>query len=258
MEFRQRCGLLLEAALRTAVALRSARLMGTIVEAVSMFKIGCKSTGPDDVEWFDGVIMRQYDCLPRVTIENTKVECSGEDDMATCDTLTLSLDFTREHAEQFTKAKLALCKKQGIPPQLALQAYREAWWFIIRAERQDGDETPDLKVNVEGLLQSTASEDVAKFDGAPFEERVLTAWPMVVQNITQKSGTVKIQFPAPSVAGKYRFTASVKSQDYLGADQEFSVEATILGASSVVRKPEAPNGDSEGDEETDEGAKKDQ
>ena len=244
MEFRGRCGLLLEAALRTAVACRNLKLAQTIVEAVAMFKIGC--TSPDKVEWFDGIMQKQYQCLPRLKIENTFIECSGEREMATGDLLSMGLELTREHAEDFTRQKIAMFKKQGIPPQVALQTYREGWWFLVRAERLDGT-TPAsvLDLKVDGLLKDTAKEDIAKFEKATFEERLVTAWPMVVQNVAQKSGKVKIQFLAPPVPGKYKFTALVKSQDFLGADQEFSAEATIVDASTVVRKPKEEKAEEE-------------
>jgi hypothetical protein len=51
---------------------------------------------------------------------------------------------------------------------------------------------------------------------------------MVVQNVLQKMGKVKSRLLAQSVPGKYKFTASVKSQDFLCADQDFLVEGTIV------------------------------
>jgi hypothetical protein len=236
MEFRGRCALLLEAALRTAVACRNYALAKTIVETVGMFKIGC--TSPEKVAWFDGVMQKQYQCLPRLKIENASVECVGEEQLATGDVLALGLELTRLHAEAFTRQKIAMFQKQGIPPQVALQSYREGWWFLARAERLDGT-TPAsaLGIKTDGILKEVAANDVAKFQKATFEERLLTAWPMVVQNVAQKTGKVKIQFLAPSVPGRYKFTVSIKSQDFLGADQDFSVEGTIVDASTVTRKP---------------------
>jgi hypothetical protein len=73
---------------------------------------------------------------------------------------------------------------------------------------------------------------------------------MIVQQINQKSGKVKIQFKAPKVPGKYKFTVAVKSQDFLGADQEFSVEADIVDAASLNRTPkEESSKDSSDDDE---------
>jgi len=237
MEFRQRCAMLLEAALRTAVACRNHALCKTVVQTVGLFKIGCPP--PGDVKWFDSVMEKQYQCLPRLEIDNTSIGCEGENEMATGDTLTLGLDVTRLHAEAFTKQKVAMFQKQGIPPQLALQTYREGWWFLVRAERVDGGETPasTLDLKTDGLLQEVQKGDLEEFEKASFSERLLTAWPMIVQNITQKTGKVKIQFLAPTVAGKYKFSVSVNSQEFLGADKEISVEGTIVDSSQVVRKP---------------------
>ena len=71
MEFRSRCAMMLEAALRTAVACRSLKLATTIVETVGMFKIGCY---PTQTQWFDGVMQRTYGCMPRLQIKDTNIE----------------------------------------------------------------------------------------------------------------------------------------------------------------------------------------
>jgi hypothetical protein len=256
MEFRGRCALLLEAALRTAVACRNYPLTKTIVETVAMFKIG--TTSPDKIDWFNGVMQKQYQTLPRLKIENTSIECPGEKDMATKDVLAIGLEMTRLHAEAFTRQKIAMFQKQGIPPQVALQTYREGWWFMARAERLDGD-APDgssLELKKDGILKECSKTDLEKFEKATFQERLLTAWPMIIQNVAQKSGKVRIQCQAPPVPGKYRFTVAIKSQDFLGADQEFSVEGTVLDASAVVRKPKEEKPE-EGDKVEDPNAKKD-
>jgi hypothetical protein len=236
MEFRGRCAMLLEAALRMAVACRNYKLAKTVVETVAIFKIGTPKV--DNVEWFNGVMEKQFNALPRLQVENVSIECPDEKEMATSDTLALGFEMTRLHAEPFTRQKIAMFQKQGLPPQVALQSYREGWWFLARAERLDGDtaaSTLDLKTD--GILKEVTEQDLAKFHKAAFDERLVTAWPMIIQNVAQKSGKVQIQCPAPSVPGKYRFTVAVLSQDFLGADREFSVEATIVDASTVVRQP---------------------
>lgn len=256
MEFRGRCALLLEAALRTAVACRNYPLAKTIVETVAIFKIG--TTSPDKVDWFNGVMEKQYQVLPRLQIENTSIECPGEQEMATGDVLAIGLEMTRLHAEAFTRQKIAMFQKQGIPPQVALQTYREGWWFMARAERLDGD-TPGsvLEIKTDGLLKEVPAQELTKYQNAPFQDRLLTAWPMVISNVAQKSGKVKIQCMAPPVPGKYRFMISIKSQDFLGADQEFSVQATIVDASTVVRKPRQEEAKEEGATPEDPQSKKD-
>jgi hypothetical protein len=239
-EFRQRCAILLEASLRLAIGFRNCPLAKKIVESVAIFKIGC--TSPDEVEWFDGIMKKTYSgTLPRLEIDNISIANSKEEyaEMATGDVLLISLDLTRLHAEAFTRQKVAMFQKQGIPPQVALQTYREGWWYFLRGERTDGDvSASQLPINTDGILSQVEAEDVERFKEASFEDRLLTAWPMIVQNVAQKSGKVKIQFKAPPVPGKYKFTVAVKSQDFLGADQEFSVEAEIVDAASVERKTE--------------------
>mmetsp|Transcript_18538 Transcript_18538/g.45935 ORF Transcript_18538/g.45935 Transcript_18538/m.45935 type:complete len:534 (-) Transcript_18538:60-1661(-) len=253
-DFRQRCAMLLEATLRSAVSLRSYPLTKTIVEAVSIFKIGCRDCKQKEIEWFDSIMKRQYAVLPRLKIENTSIASAKHPEMATEDVLLISLDLTRLHAENFTRQKVAMCQKQGIPPQVALQQYREGWWYFVTGERVDG-ETPAscAAIKKEGtLLEKVNEEDLARFEKSSFEERLLTAWPMIVANVAQKSGKVKIQFKAPSVAGKYKFHVSVKSQDFLGADQVFTVEADIVDASTLDRPEEE---ETKGDDKEDEGKK---
>ena len=250
--------MLLEATLRAAVGLRSYPLTKTIVEAVSIFKIGCKACTPKEVEWFNAIMQKQYAVLPRLEIKNTTIENAKYPEMATGDILLITLDLTRLHAENFTRTKVAMLQKQGIPPQMALQQYREGWWYLVTGERLDG-ETPAscVEIKKEGILEKINDEDMKRFDESKFEDRLLTAWPMIVANVAQKSGKVKIQFKAPSVAGKYKFNVAVKSQDFLGADQIFSVEADVVESAGLSRKPleeEAKDGESKGDNE-DEGKK---
>jgi hypothetical protein len=234
-EFRQRCAILLEATLRTAIGFRSCPLSKTIVETVAAFKIGCKS--PEEVSWFDGIMQKTYGALPRLDIKNVTIENPKESEMATGDILLISLDLWRLHAEAFTRQKIAMCQKQGLPPQVALQAYREGWWYFVKGERLDGHvDASTLEIKTDGILSQVDDADVKRFEKTNFEDRLLTAWPMIVQNVAQKLGKVKLQFKAPSVPGKYKFTVLVKSQDFLGADQEFSVEADLLDVATLERK----------------------
>lgn len=254
-DFRQRCAMLLEASLRLGVSLRTYQLTKTIVEAVCIFKIGCKGVAEKDVKWFDSIMKKQYAVLPRLKIDNTTIESAKHPETATDDVLLISLDLTRLHAEAFTRQKVAMCQKQGIPPQVALQQYREGWWYFVTGERLDG-ETPAscAEIRKEGsILEKVDDEDIEKFNKSKYNDRLLTAWPMIVANVAQKAGKVKIQFKAPSVPGKYKFTVSVKSQDFLGADQVFSVEADIVDKSTLSREPETEE-ESKSDKE-DEGKK---
>jgi hypothetical protein len=258
MEYRGRCALLLEGALRTSVACRSYKLTKTIVEAVAMFKIGCYHT---QQAWFDGVMQKTYQCLPRMEIQPVSVEnLEGYPEIATADVMGVTLELTRLHAEAFTRQKIAMFQKQGIPPQIALQSYREGWWLLVRSERLEGDgPLEDLEIRTDGILQVIDKATVDKFRHEKYENMLLTAWPMMVQNVAQKTGKVKIQFLAPPSPGKYKFTITVKSQDFLGADQEFSVESMVVDRSTVERKPkEEPKEENvDGDKKDEDEAKKD-
>ena len=127
-------------------------------------------------------------------------------------------------------------KKQGIPPQVAFQTFREGWWFLVRAERLDGK---GKNVDIDALspiISKMDPDDIKKFENVKPEESLLQAWPMLVRNIAQKSGKVKLQFKAPSVPGKYRFIVTIMSQEFLGADDEFSLEAEVVDIESLERE----------------------
>ncbi|CAB9514027.1 Translocation protein SEC63 homolog [Seminavis robusta] len=233
LEYRSRAGVLLEATLRLAICLNSYSLTKTIVEAVAQFKIGC--TG-DNVEWFEGVIKREYGCLPRLEIKEKKIETPGESEIATGDLCCMEVDLERTHAEKFTTRKIEMFKKQGIPPQVAFQSFREGWWFLVRAQRIDGEGKPNEIDKESPLVAKLDSEDLQKFEDVNADDSLFQAWPMLVRNIAQKSGRVKLQFKAPSVAGKYKFVVTVMSQEFLGADDEFSLEAQVVDIETLDRE----------------------
>jgi hypothetical protein len=237
MEFRQRVGILLEAALRVAMTLRAYRLVTTIVETVAMFKIGCPH---DSLGWFEDMMKRQYDCLPRCVVQSHVIVTPGENEIATGDMCELQLELERTHAEKFLRQKIAMFQKQGIPPQVGLQSYREGWWIALRMERLDGKAEAE-KLNRENtILSQIDAKDVDKFEKEDPSYRLIVAWPMVVQNVAQKTGKASIQVKAPSVAGKYRFFVGIKSQDFLGADQEIPIDVTVVDRSTVVRTEKKP------------------
>ena len=199
---------------------------------MAQFKIGC--TG-DNIDWFEGVIKREYGCLPRIAITETKIETPGEPEIATGDLCCIEVDLERTHAEKFTTRKIEMFKKQGIPPQVAFQTFREGWWFLVRAQRLDGQGKP-VEIDSESpIISKVDPSDIKKFANEKAEDSLLQAWPMLVRNIAQKSGKVKLQFKAPSVAGKYKFNVTVMSQEFLGADDEFSLEATVVDIDSLER-----------------------
>jgi hypothetical protein len=241
LEYRSRAGVLLEATLRLAITLRSFSLTKTIVETVAQFKIGC--TGGSR-EWFEGVIMREYGCLPRLNIKNAKIETPGEPEIATGDLCSIEVDLERSHAEKFTNRKVEMFKKQGIPPQVAFQTFREGWWFLVRAEHIDGKGEP-AEIDMESPIISKIDEKhLEKFKKIKADQSLLQAWPMLVRNIAQQSGKAKLQFKAPTVPGKYKFIINIMSQEFLGADQEFTIEAEVVNVDDLERdvkeKPEKP------------------
>lgn len=232
-EFRNRITLLLEATLRMAVTLKSYSLALTVIQAVQMFKIGCYA---NQKEWYGKLMIQTYQCLPRLRIQNVVVETKGGEKMATRDPSSIQLDLVRVHAEAFTKHNFLMFQQQGIDPRMALRSYREGWWFFLRAEPMDGNEgetDPMMDIQPTGMLQLVDETTLNKFRTAPFQDRLVTAFPVVVQNVAQVMGKIRIPFLAPSVPGKYKMTTSVQSQEFLGADQEFSFDVRVWDASTV-------------------------
>ena len=163
------------------------------------------------------------------------IETPDENEIATGDLCSLSLDMSRAHAERFTQVKIAIAQQQGIPPQMAIQTYREGWWILVRAKKIDGGKAPVLGIPETEVTKLFSKADIEKFASESSEHRLLTAWPMIVQNLAQKSGKIKVQFSAPDVPGKYKFMISVMSQEFLGADQEFEIVHDIVSSDSVQR-----------------------
>lgn len=256
MEYRQRTGLLLEAALRVAGSARSYRLYKTIVECVAMFKIG--TTSVSDIKtlaWFENVMIRTYggvEGIPRVNVSEINIETPDEDEIATEDTCKLSIDIERPHAEAFTKQKIAMAQKQGIPPQIALQTFREGWWILIRCEKLDGPAPVDNEHFAKNpILAALDNGSKSKFMAEVEGNRLVNAWPFIVSNITQKTGKVNVTFRAPSAPGKYKFYIDVKSQEFLGVDQTFSIEKEIIDKALLERQEEeeeAAEGEAEDEE----------
>ena len=245
MEFRGRVGLVLEAALRLAMSLRSYSLVSTVIETVAMYKVGVHS--PFVVESFNQSMIKQYGILPHLKIMDKKIETEGEQEIATNDACQLTVRMERPYAENFMKQKVMMCQKQGIPPQLALQGYREAWWLLVYVERLDGPDPP-IEIQQGPINEKMAPEDLAKFEKD--EKRLLTCWPMMVQSIAQKGGNINLSLMAPKVPGKYRYHVSIKSQDFLGADVQFSLDADVVDIESLGReakKPKAPSAEAPAD-----------
>jgi hypothetical protein len=158
----------------------------------------------------------------------------------------LEISLERIHAENFTKQKIAMFQKQGIPPQVGLQTYREGWWFLLRMEKlggdgPDADVPPPLNLAQQPLLKELKDDvDMSVlevFEKERPENRLLTAWPMILQNVAQKLCKVKIQIPLPDEPGKYRYYVGIKSQDFLGADQELTLDVNVVDSVGLNRPP---------------------
>jgi hypothetical protein len=194
-----------------------------------MFKIGTMTCDDaNTLEWFKTAMKRQYggeEGIPALDITEKNIETEGEKEISAGDVCTLEMKVERKHAEQFTKQKLIMCQKQGIPPQIGMQSYREGWWILVRVKRMDGD----------GKTPLEEPEDDEE-DGEGSLNKLLTAWPFIVSNIAQKSGKIKLNFKAPSAPGKYRFYIAIKSQEFLGTDQEVTIDRSLRQGKDEAKK----------------------
>jgi hypothetical protein len=310
MEYRQRVGQVLEGALKMACTLRSYRLARSVLDAIVMFKIGLADLhGEKQNKWFSELMTKQYGPAgtPKLVIQEKFLgvptpEPEKEDDgeskdaseaekkeaekkkivqqimqtrevTTTDDKMALEMQITRQHAESFTKEKLAMCQKQGIPPQMALQAYREAWFILVRARRVNDDGSPLntwdgalgdakypgnkhfelLKEKKEPLYEMLDPDTLTAFaeelssPNSACENRIVIGWPFVITNVAQKTGKVKIHLPPPVEPGRYEFTVSIVSQEFLGVGEEFSLFVDV--AEGIEKKKKKREVEEEGDSE---------
>ena len=179
--------------------------------------------------------------IPRLIVSKLDISTPNEKEIANDDTTALEMELNRVHAEAFMTQKLAMAMKQGIPPEIALQSYREGWWILLRCEKLDGDSDIESNYNIgefiekHPMLTSLSTETKNKFKDVKSQDRLINAWPFVVSNMKQQVGKVKVRFVAPKVPGKYKFYIDIKSQDYLGCDQTFTLEKEVLDKDVVVR-----------------------
>mmetsp|Transcript_34125 Transcript_34125/g.43976 ORF Transcript_34125/g.43976 Transcript_34125/m.43976 type:complete len:339 (-) Transcript_34125:92-1108(-) len=286
MEYRQRVGQMLEATLRMACTLRSFKLASSILDAIVMFKIGLMNPETEEtLTWFKELMAKQYGSngVPKLVIEEKFLGVptpepskeAGKQSEAekkeaeknkiaqqimqtkqvttTDEKMALEMQITRQHAESFTKEKLAMCQKQGIPPQIAMQAYREAWFILVRARKLNDDGTPNtnwdgalgnaktsaknhmelLKDKKDPLYQmlepATVKEFTKEFDSTEslMDNKIVIGWPFVIANVAQKTGKVKIHLPPPLEPGKYEFKVNIKSQEFLGVSEEFKLVVEV-------------------------------
>ncbi len=303
MEYRQRVGQVLEGTLRMACTLRSYRLASSILDAIVMFKIGLIDVKSDgQTKWFNDLMTKQYGAegVPKLIIgekflgvpapnpdkegiegkamsEEEKKNKEAENMMkvaqqtskqvtTTDEKMALEMQITRQHAESFTKEKLVMAQKQGIPPQIAMQAYREAWFILVRARKLDAskndsqDVTWDgalgdtkypatkhmelLKEKKDGLYEMLDSDTVSAFTkefanpATLSDHRIVIGWPFVISNVAQKVGKVKIHLPPPVEPGRYEFIVSIKSQEFLGVEEEFAMVVDVIKGVEQPKKKE--------------------
>ncbi|KAL7528388.1 hypothetical protein ACHAXR_002419, partial [Thalassiosira sp. AJA248-18] len=298
MEYRQRVGQMLEATLRMACTLRSYRLASSILDAVVMFKIGLMNADNEEqLTWFKDLMTKQYgpSGSPKLVIEEkflgvptpepTKEDKSEADKKeaeknkiaqqimqtkqvtTTDEKMALEMQITRQHAESFTKEKLAMCQKQGIPPQIALQAYREAWFILVRARKVNDDGSPIeewdgalgdvknaanhmelLKEKKDALYEMLEPSTVKAFkkefssSSRNMTNKIVIGWPFVISNVAQKTGKVKIHLPPPTEPGKYEFTVTIKSQEFLGVREEFTLVVDVAKGAEKKKEKEDTEG----------------
>jgi len=299
MEYRQRVGQQLDNVLRFACTLRCFNLAIAVLDAIVMFKIGLMdATSDKDKKWFHDLMVKQYgeNGTPKLlleekylgvpTVEPTKeTEGSGGEKTdaekkeeeknklvqliaqarqvtTTDEKMSLEMQITRQHAESFTREKLAMCERQGIPPQIGMQAYREAWFIIVRAYKLNDDDddgtsyntewdgamggsNPNhfevLKENKHPIFEMLSAETTKAFEQEFIgkedvcDRKVIVGWPFVISNVAQKSGKVKIHLPPPDVPGKYEFVVTIKSQEFLCDVEEFKL---VVDVAQGVKKEE--------------------
>jgi hypothetical protein len=270
LEFRGRIGQLLEAALKMACTLKCFRLANSVLDAMIMFKIGLVDiTAEKELDWFKDMMLRQYGegGTPKLIFGEQYLGVpkpppaeKGEDEKeakkneiasmieqtkpvtTTDDKMSLEIHVTRQHAESFTKEKLAMCQRQGIPPQIGMQTYKEAWFIMVRAKKIGGklsetdvnygdDHLEVMKENEHKLYEMLDGETAAafkeEFADHRDERRLVVAWPFEVKNVAQKSGRVTMNLMPPEEEGKYEFTVIFKSMDFLGVDEQFTLELDV-------------------------------
>jgi hypothetical protein len=237
-QFRPRFTMIIESVLLRLALVQNLHPLGkTIIEALSMFKIGIKSAvEKKSINWFNGVLLQTYgglEGLPRLKITDPTILSESEEAAGTNekdkvitgkDPVVLTLTIERTHAQKFFEHKLIMCKAQNLDPGMVLASYHEVWWIFVSIQnKNDQDKTVPL-----------------------------LAFPFIVKNIAQKIGKVKCKFIAPGKPGQYKFLFDVKSTEFLGADQAFEVEYDIVKGSNNDEEEEEEETDGEDEEEEDE------
>jgi hypothetical protein len=258
MDFRNRITMMLEACIQLAATFQSFTLLSTVLLAMTTFKIGI-TMDEKTIPWFNTLMTRQYNILPRLKVHSKTIReapltndegANDDNDLVVVDGKKITLhaeadaevilDVERIHAAHFLKVKAEQFQKQGIPPQIGLQSYRERWWFMLRMKRTK-DPQPScapIRISPEAPF-SIDPQNLALFEGVPSEDRLLTAWPMTITNISQQKGRVKVQFPAPSEPGSYKYLVRIQSVDFLGADQDLEFDVLVIEKKATSTTEEA-------------------
>ena len=296
IEFRGRIAQLLEAALKMACTLKCYTLADAVLDAMIMFKIGLMDAhDTKELAWFQDMMVRQYGegGTPRlvfgekylgVPIDKPTTPPADEKEAkkneivalvaktkavtTTDEKMSLEIEVKRQHAESFTKQKIAQCQRQGIPPQVALNSYKEAWFVMVRAKKVDGlfdesdiyygdDHMAAMKRDSHKLYQMLEDDTASAFSKHFTKEhradrRMVVAWPFEVKNVAQKSGRVTMNLIPPKEEGRYEFTVVFKSMDFLGVDETFVLDldvkkGTKKEAEETVKEEDAAVGDKKND-----------
>ena len=291
IEYRGRVGQLLEAALKMACTLKSYTLSDSILDAIIMFKIGLMDAkDPKELDWFKDMMLRQYGegGTPKlifgekylgVPIDKPAAPPTNEKDaknqeiaalvaktkaVTTSDEkMSLEIQVTRQHAESFTKEKVAQCQRQGIPPQVALNSYKEAWFVMVRARKVGGllaesdiyygdDHIAAMKRDNHKLYEMLEEETALAFQKHftkehRAERRMVVAWPFEVKNVAQKSGRVTMNLIPPKEEGRYEFTVVFKSMDFLGVDETFVIDLDVKKGTKKKEQVKEEVGDKKND-----------
>jgi len=189
--------------------------------------------------------------VPKIQLGKREISTPGEEEICAGDAVELEVEVDRVHAERFTKHKMEMAVRQGVNPRVALGPgmYREGWWILVRAKRIGGEDDGDVSEEEEekeqpnSILDSRNEATKKLFKAEQEENRLLTAWPFMVQNVTQKTGKVKVRFMVPNKPGKYKFYIDIKSQEFLGCDESFTIEKEVLDKADVERKDKEEDGD---------------
>lgn len=132
------------------------------------------------------------------------VECRpfvyGEDFVCERDTVTLEVTLTRRHVAEGGKAPPVHA------PHFPVQKKAEEWWVVLKAE--------DERIN---------------------------PWVFMMEKVTDQSQVSKteVKFPAPPLAGAYKYTVHVVSDSYVGLDHAAPFVLEVAAASELPEVEDA-------------------